>query len=258
MQNLNLQKIKDAYINRIYIKMQSVIPKKYTCSKCKIGYGHRGHLESHFKRKKSCVEGDESIPTCITTLFTACQFCSEQVKTETTVNFMKKHLETCPNKSTITSITNNYITNNNNIQLNSYQQPYLSHLKYSKELLLDRIELLRLAYYNTEVPQNHTIVDVPGTTMTRFYNSNNEYTEIPIDKLPNKISYILDKIQEFLINRSNVIGKEKELLEKELDNVYGEIEKMNMKVYPQIIRDFSIISRETRKIIDQQTLEEAD
>ncbi len=237
--------------------MQPAIPKKYTCSKCKIGYGHRGHLESHFKRKKSCVEGDDSIPICITTLFTACQFCSEQVKTETTVNFMRKHLETCPNKSTITSITNNYITNNN-IQLNSYQQPYLSHLKYSKELLLDRVELLRLTYYNTEVPQNHGIVSVPNTSMTRFYNSNDKYEEIHIDKLPIKISCILDRIQEYLLNRSNVIGEEKRLIEQELDNAYSEIEKMNLKVYPQIIRDFSIISQETRKIINQQSLKDVD
>ncbi len=81
----------------------NIISKKYTCYKCKTGFGRKEHIDNHFKRKKSCVEGDDSIPTCITTLFTACQFCSEQVKTETTTNYMEKHLKICTFKKTILS-----------------------------------------------------------------------------------------------------------------------------------------------------------
>ncbi len=90
----------------------------------------------------------------------------------------------------------------------------------------------------------------------RFYNSNDKYEEVPYDKVSIKISCILDKLQEYLLNISNIIGEEKRLLYQELNTTYAEIEKMNLKVYPQIIRDFSIISRETRKIIDQQSLED--
>jgi len=238
--------------------MQATIPKKFTCLKCKYESGNETNMINHTtKRKSSCVKGDNSIATYTTTLFTACQFCSAQVKTATTVDFMKKHLETCPNKSTITSITNNYIINTI-IQLNSYQQPYLSHLVYSKALLLNRIELLKLTYFNVNIPQNHGIVDIPGTAITRFYKDNNKYDEVPCDKLANKISSMLDSLQNFLLNISNVIGEDKALLIKELDSTYGEIEQMNMAVYSQIIRDLSNISRETRKIIDQQALEDAD
>jgi len=70
--------------------------KRFTCSKCNMEFGYKTNINTHLKRKISCVEGDNSTPTCIITLFTNCQFCSVQIKTGTAVNFMEKHLEICP------------------------------------------------------------------------------------------------------------------------------------------------------------------
>jgi len=67
--------------------------KRFTCSKCNMGFGYKTHINNHFKRKNSCVTGDNSIPTCIETLYINCQYCNDQIKTETSVNFMKTILK---------------------------------------------------------------------------------------------------------------------------------------------------------------------
>ncbi len=71
------------------------LTKRFACSKCNMEFRYKTHINNHFKRKNSCVVGDDSIPNCITTLFTNCRYCNEQIKTETAANFMKKHLKTC-------------------------------------------------------------------------------------------------------------------------------------------------------------------
>ncbi len=75
--------------------------KRFTCSKCNMGFGHKNTINNHFKRKTSCVTGNNSIPICITTLYINCQYCNDKVKTETDINFMKKHLKKCPERMRI-------------------------------------------------------------------------------------------------------------------------------------------------------------
>ncbi len=228
--------------------MQTTNPakKRFSCSKCNMEFGHKTNINTHFKRKTSCVEGDNSIPACVTTLFTNCQFCSAQIKTETNVNFMEKHLEICRNKNTITTINYNTTINNTNyIQLNSYERPALSHLKFSKNLLMSRQQILKQVNFNPDIPENHNIIFDPETAMYKVYKNNSYFDTVTYEKLLPLLDFPLDKAQEYMIDNSGMIGKELEALRNEVDASYSELEKANKRQYGQIIKDNSKIALKT-------------
>ncbi len=225
--------------------------KRFKCSKCNMEFGYKTNINTHIKRKTSCIEGDNSTPICITTLFTNCQFCNEQIKTETSVDFMKKHLEICQKKNTITTTTINYNTTiNNYIQLNSYERPALSHLKFSKNLLMSRQQILKQVNFNPDIPENHNIIFDPETAMYKVYKNNSYFDTVTYEKLLPLLDFPLDKAQEYMIDNSGMIGKELEALRNEVDASYSELEKANKRQYGQIIKDNSKIALKTRNYID--------
>jgi len=237
----------------------STASKRFTCSKCGTGFGHKTHINNHFKRKTSCVTDDNSMPTCITILHTNCLYCGDQVKTETEVNFMKKHLENCICKPLVPTVTNNIgnitnITNYNYLQVNSYGDPSLGHLVYDERLVMNRVLLLKQVNFNPDIPENHNIFYVKETGMYRLYNSSNYagYTDVPYDKLLVKLSTPLDKAQDYLINTGLMTIEEKKELIKKVDIEYKK-DSLNMDYYTRVIKDCSKIPENTRqKYFDKQ------
>ncbi len=141
--------------------MTNHIKQRYSCSGCFEEFTVKGNITNHLKRKIPCTLNTEL--KCIKTMYTSCSFCFGQVKTNTTVNFMDKHLDKCMfkdrslnyskiNNNTINNTINN--TTNNTINIINFDSDpnyIINYLKNNPELINNMINLLTIECDNSSL-----------------------------------------------------------------------------------------------------------
>jgi hypothetical protein len=229
--------------------------KRFSCSGCNAEFTKKPHCKNHINKKKSC--NADVIPIIIEIMHINCPFCNAVVKTATEVDFMKKHMEKCIFKDQYQMINKPEIniTNNINIILNSYASPTIDYLiKDVDNLAKNRSEIYRKTYYNINYPENHTIMYDRETNNVRFYENNNNYTDVPLDKSYGKIGWSLDKIQEYLLGYKYPDSDELRKEYAKMDVNINIDEAMNKNKCIQITLDNNKIPMQTRQLIENQKI----
>ena len=80
--------------------------KRYSCTRCLAEFVSQSAANIHLKRKTMCyklndqyvvINDDPTIPSIIDTPTVNCEYCSEEVKSRTSTNFIEQHLKVCKN-----------------------------------------------------------------------------------------------------------------------------------------------------------------
>ncbi len=249
--------------------------KRYSCSKCKTGFGRKPDLNRHLMRKTSCTNDITTTATIITTLYTSCPYCCKTIKTMTEIDFMTKHLEQCTfkqqpiinniveqqtvinNTTDQQPIINNIVEQqtviNNifvNIQINTFYAPSIDHLVYDAKLFSNRPKILKETNFNPLYPTNHNMFKDPGSG--EYYIYENGWKTVTRNQLQNKISVLVDKVQERVLDRefANDAVRQAEL--NNISKKYGEKEKLNYDKFISIVDSNSDIPIQTKKRLELQ------
>ena len=150
---------------------------EFGCSECDYVSEFKHHITRHISRQNKCGPEPQviKIPICI-----QCDYCEKTYKTKIT---LKRHLKTCKVKKKQTdklitekdreiavlkakleakpSVTN--ITNNINIQINSYRDTDFrklndKHFKHAVHRMVNMVpQLIEYTHFNKKTPENHNV-----------------------------------------------------------------------------------------------------
>lgn len=237
--------------------------KRFSCSGCSTQFAHKTNAKTHLKRKIPCCNTPQNLLEIIETLYTTCPYCFKQIKTEASINFMGLHLETCGNKSKAESSNNvtttttpavtqgqpnvpntyiqNNIQNNYSSHLNAWDAPSIDHIEYDPELIVDRPRLLKMAYFDPNFPENHSIIHDPIKDTIRYYYNNNTYKEISDRDDPNysKLTTRIDEIQNYLIDKTFVDRNKWEAESNRVSKICRESPQNIIQLASKVVKDMS-------------------
>jgi hypothetical protein len=221
--------------NEVFLKNSAI--STYICNYCSKEYKHRQSLYTH---TKICKQKKQTITTHENTT-ELCSLLQQQLyKTFKQLDNKDKQITKLIKKSNH-NINNGTIQNNNNIVINSYKTPDLSHLT-SKDIysclsknVFCAAELIEKIYFNKDKPENHNIcLTNLKTSYISVFDGTNWNVQKKVIAFDDLLDHCENTFTDFVAEWNGKYPETVAKFNKFLDRIYDDADALRKNIYEDL------------------------